>query len=225
MFKTTGGIQIALTCFVIVFPLLVATAFFVLLAFRPENLYAPKDFGSDESFLKSMAEARKARQGLLNLDAEIEKRINASLTSDRLVERISSLEGNQLKEVLRDAAVNISSDIREVTSISISLAPFAPELNDRTFPVNAFATFSDLTDELYFALEDRVEPYHYGASWILRDKASGKVFKNARMLAGVKPGTIVRDSRTLEEVGIKAGMSLEVISHAPPNNSFNPTPR
>jgi hypothetical protein len=211
VFKTTGGIQVSLTCFVIGFPILVATAFFALLWFRPEHLYAPKDFGSDESFLRSIADARKSRQGLLNLDAEIERRISANLTSDQLLTRISPLEGYQLKEALKDAAVDISNEIREATSISISLTSIAPELNDLIFPVDAFATFSDLTDQLYFALDDYVEPYTYGTSWILRDKASGKIFKNARMIAGIKPGKIVTDFRTLEEVGIKAGMSLEVI--------------
>lgn len=211
VFKTTGGIQVALTCFVIAFPILVAVAFFAVLWFRPEHLYAPKDFGSDESFLRSIADARKSRQGLLNLDAEIEQRISASLTSEKLLTRISSLEGNQLKEALKDAAVGISSEIREATSISISLTPIVPELSDLIFPVDAFANFSDLTDQLYFALEDYVKPYTYGTSWILRDKVSGKTFKNARMIAGIKPGKIVTDFRTLEEVGITAGMFLEVM--------------
>jgi hypothetical protein len=159
VFNTTGGIQIALTCFVIGFPILVAAAFFALLWFRPEHLYAPKDFGSDESFLRSIADARKAGGGLLNLDSEIEKRISVNLTSGKLVKQLSSLQGNQLREALKDAAVDITSEIREATSILISLKPITLEPGNLIFPVDAFATFDELTDELYFALEDRVKPY------------------------------------------------------------------
>ena len=41
--KTTGGVQIMLTLFVIVFPVLIASAFFLLLWFRPDHLYAPSN--------------------------------------------------------------------------------------------------------------------------------------------------------------------------------------
>src|SRR5215217_8040488 len=72
VFYTSGGIQIALTVFVIGFPLLVAIGFFTLLWSRPEHLYAPKDYGSDESFLKGMEGSRTSREGLLNLESVIQ---------------------------------------------------------------------------------------------------------------------------------------------------------
>jgi hypothetical protein len=43
--KTDDGVQFALTTFVIGFALLVATAFFAVLWFRPVHFYAPTDFG------------------------------------------------------------------------------------------------------------------------------------------------------------------------------------
>ena len=43
--KTSGGIQVALTCFVVVFPLLVAGAFFSILWFRNYVFYPPTEFG------------------------------------------------------------------------------------------------------------------------------------------------------------------------------------
>ena len=64
VFNTTGGIQIALTVFVIGFPLLVSISFFLILWNRPEHLYAPKDFISDESFLKSISGTRTSRESL-----------------------------------------------------------------------------------------------------------------------------------------------------------------
>ena len=45
--KTSGSIQIALTCFVIGFPLIVACAFFAILWFKPFVLYSPKEYGKN----------------------------------------------------------------------------------------------------------------------------------------------------------------------------------
>ena len=46
--QTTGGIQIALVSFVISFPILISTTFFLLLWFKPYVLYSPFEFGSAE---------------------------------------------------------------------------------------------------------------------------------------------------------------------------------
>ena len=42
--NTYGGIQIALTIFLIAFSILIATMFFIMLWHKPLNLYAPSDF-------------------------------------------------------------------------------------------------------------------------------------------------------------------------------------
>jgi hypothetical protein len=44
--QAQGGVQVALTAFVIVFPLLVAGAFFAILWYKPYVLYPPTEFGS-----------------------------------------------------------------------------------------------------------------------------------------------------------------------------------
>src|SRR4051812_47083669 len=43
--RTTGGIQVALTVFVLAFPLLVAGAFFLILWTRPWVFYSPSEYG------------------------------------------------------------------------------------------------------------------------------------------------------------------------------------
>ena len=50
--KTQDGIQVALTVFVIVFPLYVASMFFMTLWCKPVHLYAPADFQDDSHFIK-----------------------------------------------------------------------------------------------------------------------------------------------------------------------------
>ncbi len=43
--QVTGGVQVALTVFVIVFAILVAGAFFLILWFRPFVFYSPSEYG------------------------------------------------------------------------------------------------------------------------------------------------------------------------------------
>ena len=154
---------------------------------------------------------RKAREGLLNLDKEIQERIDNFLTSKEFIKKVSPLQGNKLKKTLQATAIDISSEIREAKFFTVSLSALSPDLEDITLLVDGFANFNYLTDEVYFALDGVVEPYTYGSFWILRDKETGDVFKHARMISGIGPGKFVDDHRTLDEVGIKAGMVVEAI--------------
>lgn len=219
VFNTTGGIQVALTCFVITFPILVAASFFALLWFRPEHLYAPRDFTNDEAFLRSLAGARESRVGLLALDAEIEERVQHALTSEDFVRRVSMLEGGDLRATLQGAAAAITNEIRESNFLTVSLARFEPTLEDLTLPVGAFSNFNELTNEIFFALEGRIEPFTYGTSWVLQDKESHKIFAHARMISGVGPGVPLRDDRPLSELGISAGMCLEALPLTEPEQA------
>jgi hypothetical protein len=46
--QTSGGVQVALTAFVITFPLLIASAFFWFLWSRPHHLYSPSEYQGTE---------------------------------------------------------------------------------------------------------------------------------------------------------------------------------
>jgi len=48
--------------FVIGFPLMIVTLFFLTLIYRPEVLYAPSDFRNEENFLISMKYKKQRRQ-------------------------------------------------------------------------------------------------------------------------------------------------------------------
>jgi len=211
VFKLSGGIQIALIVFVIGFPLLVAIGFYLVLWYRPEHLYAPMDYGSSEFFIRSMENARKAREDLLNLDKKIDKKINVTLTSKRFVNKLSSIEDDKVKDLMAVTANNLSTKIRADSFFTIKLSTFSPQLKDLVVPIYAFRTFNDLTNVVYFALERKVKAYTYGTKWIMQESSSKKIIKHARMIKGIEPERFVLDSRTLEEAGIKAGMTLEVV--------------
>jgi hypothetical protein len=46
--QVTGGVQVALTCFVIIFAVLVASAFFAILWSRPYVFYSPSEYGETD---------------------------------------------------------------------------------------------------------------------------------------------------------------------------------
>jgi hypothetical protein len=61
--RTDGGIQIALTVFVITFPVLVAVGFFVILWHKPYAFYAASEYGQvdPEKFVGALSQTRFAK--------------------------------------------------------------------------------------------------------------------------------------------------------------------
>jgi hypothetical protein len=224
VFKTTGGIQVALTIFVMGFPLLVAAAFFYLLIYRPENIFSPGEFRSDAGYIESrtIAYGSRSLSTQEDLNTKIEQEITQRLTSGQFAKRISPLQGEELTEALEDTAVTLSKEIRETNFFTVCLDRIAPDLNDLTMPIAAFTTFHGLLDEIYFRLrslhsegavpEVAVPPRTYGTHWVLRNKETGEVFKSIWMLEDVgSRDPLVSDHRSLQEVGIKPGMTLEIV--------------
>src|SRR5215211_4279556 len=119
--KTTGGIQVALTCFVIGFPLLVAGAFFYLLIFRPENIFSPGEFRSDEGYTEARRIVYSSRSAATqgDPDTKIEQKITQLLTSGQFAKRISPLQGEELTEALEETAVTLSNEIRETNFFTV----------------------------------------------------------------------------------------------------------
>lgn len=211
VFKTAGGIQIALTTFVVIFPAAVATAFFVFLWSKPEHLYAPKDFTTDDAYLQNMAAARTRRDESMSIDRTIRDVVVDELTSDNLVEQLTDTPKVEIREVLRRAARELSARIQEQQSFTVTFGPFDPQLPDMTFPLQTYRTVSELTNDLYYVLSPRVRPYYYGVDWVLRNTESGELIRTKRMLVDAPPGKKLPDNRPLAAVGIRAGARLEVI--------------
>src|SRR5437879_12410340 len=62
--QTSGAIQVALTVFVLVFPVLVGAAFFQILWFRPWVLSAPNEYGNIDplKFVGALSQAVRAQK-------------------------------------------------------------------------------------------------------------------------------------------------------------------
>jgi hypothetical protein len=207
--QTEGLIQLTLTLFVVTFPTLAAFAFFLLLWYRPRNLYAPKDFQTDEAYLKNYES--EGSPSLAQLEAAIQKAVTAKLTSTELVGKVATPgDEAKVKEILRSAASDISQTIHEQQFFTVTFKAFASDIEDLTLPVDGYGTVNDLIAQLHRVLRRRVRPYYYGTDWALRDAATGRTIQTARMLAGLPPGQRLADSRTLPEIGIRPGSRVEV---------------
>jgi hypothetical protein len=75
--RVTGSIQVALTAFVIVFPLLIATAFFVILWNRPWVFYAPTEYGGTDptQFVQTLAAVRGGKITVKTADLPAEVKV------------------------------------------------------------------------------------------------------------------------------------------------------
>jgi hypothetical protein len=132
-----GGIQTALTAFVIVFPMFVAIAFFLILAYRPYVLYPPADYGSGAdvtSFVSAMSRpapfvpnsvtsnvtARAPAGGIarhLNLTANTEVMIVLSEISDQEDESALVGTGDALALALVQATLLQMQGIRVTAAV------------------------------------------------------------------------------------------------------------
>ncbi|KJV06950.1 hypothetical protein [Methylocucumis oryzae] len=173
-------------------------------------MYAPRDFNSDDGFLKALQEKSEARPELKELDKQIEEKIKSVLTSDKLLS--SANNKPELQESLIKAAEKITNEIRKSSFITVDARSFTGSDDDLyEFQASAFSSLNDLTDEIYFQINKLVKPYEYGHTWVIKDKATDAIIKNARMITGTKPGIPLPDGRALWEVGIKPGMTFEVV--------------
>src|ERR1700690_213720 len=142
--QTNSFIQGCLAIFACVFPTGVAAAFFYILYHRPENFYAPKDFGGDASYLQSMNAARASRirrfsQAATTLQNKIEEEVRTiTLRADL---------GDPLKrqELSAEEARRVTKEIRDLVFLTIDLSPMDSSLDTISLPVAAYGTLNDLT--------------------------------------------------------------------------------
>ncbi len=191
------------------FPFFVLSVFTYLVINHNVKLYAPNEFHSEEAWLATLrakveqVEAVGRRQEATAQDTV--KKITMVLKQEGM-----SIE--QSSKVVQTLQEQLSTDIIQSNNIEVDAREF---LNDPmaiySFPILAFASLSDLTDTVYYKLKKILGPSEYGYSWVLRDVNSKEIIVHARMITKTQPGKRIKDYRTLEQVGIKAGAKLVVL--------------
>lgn len=199
-----SGERLPLVWFLVLFPVAVLALFGWLVSQHNEKLYAPSDYRSDDSFLR-----RKEQTEKHTAQAAANQELIKAKVIEVVKEQSDSMRGG-IGE-FEKFADQLAKEIDEATSITIDAANFLNRPDAVfTYPLAAFECLAELTNAIYFELSPAVRAYHYGDSWVLRDKASGNVIKNLRMLAGFPPGKPLDDPRALSEVGIAPGSTLIV---------------
>ncbi|WP_185830316.1 hypothetical protein [Pseudomonas aeruginosa] len=190
--------------FLMSFPFALVIFFFATLNWNHKALYAPSDYNSDASFLEGIRGSKSPRPEVSHLEETIDHNIEAAL-------------GLVLKENEKDPgertriADAIKSSIKKSSFITVDARPLTG--NDSCIyelPFVAFPSLNNLTDEIYFLINDYVKPFEYGHSWVLKFDTNHQTIKNSRMITGTEIGTPCPDMRSLKEVGIEPGMTLLV---------------
>jgi hypothetical protein len=189
--RAAGGVQVALTTFVIGFPALVATAFFLVLWHRPYVLYPPAEYGNMD--VQRYVDAMQRRQ--------TDPKRTLELVENTMRMTAGSPEARQFVD---SALTRVKEQM-----LTIDLSPLTARTGDIiVMPFEADRTVGEFLDYLWFSLSEVVPPYSFGTVWALRDTVSGSMFIDL----GRKWATAHRrreDERSLKEAGFKPGMKLE----------------
>jgi hypothetical protein len=212
--QTQGGIQIALTVFVLVFPILIAVLFFAILFYRPYVFYPPTEFGSQTNVRDYVEAMQRTPRPNDQVYQKIQEVVRATLVSESVISELTkvlSSESNKqiedrIEGILYSASGSAVERIREVGFITINARSVLKgfqfaiwhEHYDPNEGVPSFLT------RLYSKMSLELHPYTYGKEWVLKDQQTDKTFFDM--------GTFYGESdKRLADVGIHAGMTLQVI--------------
>jgi hypothetical protein len=170
-------------------------AFFLVLTFRHEHFYAPWEYPSVEA----MRSFRTPQWTTTAVKAQV---LEASVEAG--VSKVVK-DPTTVQQVIRDVqACFISVDTTPLLGVNGSVWNFA---YDDIEHVQAFL------DSIYLELSKHgIHSRIYGKSWLLRDKASKRVFSKIGSRYAAKNLGDRYDYRPLKEVGINPDSDLEVIS-------------
>jgi hypothetical protein len=123
--------------------------------------------------------------------------------------RLAAIAPNPL--AVQPPAREVAAKFKSKASIKIDLSHFSPELEPLELRLATLHNVSQLTHKVYHAISRFVEPYHYGDTWVLRNKKTKEVIKNRRMIEELGTGHPVSDPRPLSAIGISGDTDLEAI--------------
>ncbi|MGH9827605.1 MAG: family 16 glycoside hydrolase, partial [Blastocatellia bacterium] len=107
----------------------------------------------------------------------------------------------------RDLAVSRTA---KGETLFIDLRPFrGGNLEPLMLDYQNLTTVDDFLDKIFYSLSPRPRPHTYGVEWVLFNEANGHQYLELGS-HWTKTRAMEADSRTLDEVGIRAGMRLSV---------------
>ena len=115
---TAGFVQISLTCFVILFPMLVAGAFFTILWKKPWQLYSPHDFTQVEveKFVKALRGVEKARGKIEKASSQVD-RLMQLMAETRILE-LEVIQGRYMQALDPKQREMLSAQLEELRKLT-----------------------------------------------------------------------------------------------------------
>lgn len=220
--QTEGGIQVALTVFVLLFPLIVASLFFLILWNRPYVLYPPSDYGRETDVGSYVDAMLKKQSGEQNLFQNIEEVVLSSLTSDEAIKEITQklspiISENIEKEVAQIMDSTADEVVEKIRKTNFFTIDFRPILGDQDGKVEqvVYRPQSPMT-EIFFLVSLKLLTYFEKnpsvsqVEWHIVDIDNERIIDTYCSYRSGE-GYLEPDERTLSSVGIKPGMNLKVI--------------
>lgn len=204
--QSAGWVQGLLALSATLFPLLVSAAFFTILWKKPEVFYAPKDFPEHitvPDFVHGLH-----RTGPVELE-QVGGIVRDTLTSVLPSILQQQVPSSQVESVVHEVVSTARKELAS-RSLMIDVRAAGDGAARVEWIIDETMTASNLLDSLFVAhLRNVVPPYTYPQSWVLIDRATGKVFDQmgAQWAAEHSRDT---DDRSLAQVGIHSGMELTV---------------
>jgi hypothetical protein len=169
--QVTSWIQGLFAIFAVAFPAIVAAAFFTVLWKKSYVFYAPRDFPRHldvQAYVAAMRSATIATQQELEIavDAAVE-----SAVRQRLPRGVDAADAQTAVE----SAVAVAREEYRRNRIIVDLRDFPGPPDEVALPATERTRTSDLLNQIWFYLEDFVEPFTYGQTWVLEEVGSGRI--------------------------------------------------
>jgi hypothetical protein len=214
--QATGGVQVALTAFVIAFPIAVAAAFFGILYSRPYVFYPPSEFGGAtqvEQYVKAMQRVQLDEQRVLQLITQaVTSTLGAGETRAQLQRIASAPSADPQRAIgeLVDGLARTAASKIEASTMTFDLHPLLGQERQLVVPFDPDEPTSQLLDRLWTAVSTRVKPFTFGKDWAIRDVETGMVSKQMGR-TWARANGYKEDTRTIREVGFKPGKRFALI--------------
>jgi hypothetical protein len=126
-------IQKVFIWFVMLFPIILVLAFFILLWFKPQSLYAPSDYKNEENFVSIMDKTKsvkeqieEALQSVNNSKLELQQLAEGETFDKNQKEQIIA-NNNEYLEGLTKNLISIQETVSDLTTSPLNELPFLTE--------------------------------------------------------------------------------------------------
>ncbi|MFK4147063.1 hypothetical protein [Streptomyces sp. NPDC004065] len=204
--QSSGWVQGLLAVFAVVFPVLVSTAFFIILWQRPEVLYAPGDFPEHVSIGTYVDSMRRRSAPAPDPDT-----IQAVVTDMLRTVLPPALDSTSDSSSVLEQTLDNASRVLAERTLTVDVSAITETPGD-LFQCTVFSTqtVSNFLDSLWTYLREFVPPFRYGRDWVLLDEESSATLRNLGSFWAARNGT-EEDYRLLSGVGITPLSKLSAV--------------